>query len=437
MGVEKGNRQLDKPALREQLRGKKKSAMQEQIQQEIIRETDKERGVSDEEIWEMIQKRVLKSGQEIYLSMEEKEELIKSIFNSLRKLDVLQEILDNPEITEIMVNGFETIYVEKAGKLMRYSGRFSSRGKLEDVVQQIVSKMNRMVNEANPIVDVRLEDGSRVNVVLPPVAINGPILTIRKFPEKPITMDALIQMGSVTQDASRFLQGLVRAGFNIFISGGTGSGKTTFLNALSHAIPEDERVITIEDSAELQLQGIGNLVRLEARSANLEGKNEVSIRALIKSALRMRPDRIILGEVRDAAACELLSAMNTGHDGSLSTGHANSPQDMLNRLETLVLMGMDIPLEAVRNQIASAIDLVIQLGRLRDRSRRVLEIDEVLDVKDGKICLNPLYIFREEGEDSSRRIVGRLEWTGNRLHNTGKLQMAGIHVTYQEVETCS
>lgn len=425
------------PASQEQMRAKKKSELQKQIQQDILQEVDREHFVSDAEIWEVIQNRVLKTGQKMYLSLEEKEELIRTIFNSLRKLDVLQEILENQEITEIMVNGYENIFVEKAGRLMRYPRAFSSKGKLEDVIQQIVSKMNRMVNEANPIVDVRLEDGSRVNIVLPPVAINGPILTIRKFPAEAITMESLIQIGSVTREVALFLQRLVRAGFNIFISGGTGSGKTTFLNALSYAIPEEERVITIEDSAELQLQGLGNLVRLEARSANLEGKNAVSIRALIKSALRMRPDRIILGEVRDAAACELLSAMNTGHDGSLSTGHANSPRDMLNRLETLVLMGMDIPLEAVRNQIASAIDLVIQLGRLRDKSRRVLEVDEVSEVRDGQISLNPIYVFREEGEEASGRIIGRLEWTGNTLQNTGKLQMAGCTVAYQEVKPCS
>lgn len=436
-GVEKGYRKSGESVSWEQIRTKKKSELQSQIQQEILQEVDKEHFVSDEEIWEVIQEHVLKSGQNIYLSIEEKEELIRTIFNALRKLDVLQEILENQEITEIMVNGYENIFIEKAGRLMRYPRAFSSRNKLEDVIQQIVSKMNRMVNEANPIVDVRMEDGSRVNIVLPPIAINGPILTIRKFPAEAITMERLIHMGSVTREVACFLQTLVRAGFNMFISGGTGSGKTTFLNALSYAIPEEERVITIEDSAELQLQGIGNLVRLEARSANLEGKNAVSIRDLIKSALRMRPDRIILGEVRDAAACELLSAMNTGHDGSLSTGHANSPRDMLNRLETLVLMGMDIPLEAVRSQIASAIDLVIQLGRLRDKSRRVLEVDEVLEVRDGQIFLNPIYAYREKGEESSGKILGCLEWTGNTLQNTGKLRMAGSEVVYQEVEPCS
>ncbi|MCH5268387.1 MAG: CpaF family protein [Lachnospiraceae bacterium] len=437
LGEESAVIEPEKTTRWEQEQAKKKSVLQEQIQQEILREMDREHFVSDEEIWDVIQMRVLKTGQEIYLSIEEKQELIRRIFNSLRKLDVLQEILEDEEITEIMVNGHEHIFVEKEGRLMRYPSQFSSRRKLEDVVQQIVGKMNRMVNEANPIVDVRLEDGSRVNAVLPPVALNGPILTIRKFPAEPITMDKLILIGSVTEVAAAFLQSLVRAGFNIFISGGTGSGKTTFLNALSNAIPKEERVITIEDSAELQIQGIENLVKLEARNANLEGKNAVTIRDLIKSALRMRPDRIILGEVRDAAACELLSAMNTGHDGSLSTGHAGSPGDMLNRLETLVLMGMDIPLEAVRSQIASAIDIVVQLGRLRDKSRRVLEVDEVLDVRDGRIRLNPIYTFQEKGEDESGRIMGQLIWSGNEIQNQGKLQLAGIAVDYREVGECS
>lgn len=409
-----------------------KEEIREKIQQRIIEETDREHYISDEELYEVIQRRVLEMGQKQYITMMEKRELIQSIFNAIRKLDVLQEILDDPGVTEIMVNGFSQIFVEKEGRLLPYPKHFSSREKLEDVIQQIVSKMNRMVNEANPIVDVRLEDGSRVNVVLPPVAVNGPVVTIRKFPEKPITMDRLIALGSVTEEAALFLETLVKAGYNIFISGGTGSGKTTFLNALSNAIPKEERIITIEDSAELQIQGVDNLVKLEARNANLEGKNAITIRDLIKSALRMRPDRIILGEVRDAAACELLSVMNTGHDGSLSTGHANSPGDMLNRLETLVLTGMNIPLEAVRNQIASAVDIVIQLGRLRDKSRRVLEIDEIVGVEKGEICLNPLFRFREEGEDEEGRIKGELKWTGRNIQDNGKLQRAGLKVSYEK-----
>lgn len=405
--------------------------IQEQIGNEVLQAIDREHAMDDEEIWEAIQERVLKMGQQRYLTVEEKQELILNIFNSLRKLDVLQELLEDEEITEIMVNGADHIFVEKNGRLQCYPRVFSSRRKLEDVIQQIVSRMNRMVNEANPIVDVRLEDGSRVNVVLPPVAINGPIVTIRKFPSHPITMDKLIAIGSISSQAADFLKGLVRAGYNIFISGGTGSGKTTFLNALSNYIPSDERIITIEDSAELQIQGIANLVSLEARGANLEGRNAVTIRDLIISALRMRPDRIILGEVRDAAACELLSAMNTGHDGSLSTGHANSPEDMLSRLETLVLTGMDIPIEAVRCQIASAIDIVIQLGRLRDKSRRVLMITEIRGIEGGRIQFNPLYQFMEEGEGADGSVLGKMKWSGNRLQDDGKLIRAGLEVRYE------
>lgn len=404
------------------------------LQREILNQVDTDKDSSDEDILDLIQENVLKIGQDIYLSLEEKEELIRGVFNSLRKLDVLQEILDDREITEIMVNGPDVIFVEKNGVITKYPRGFSSRAKLEDVIGQIVSKMNRRVNESSPIVDVRLEDGSRVNVVLPPVAINGPIVTIRKFPDKPFTMDKLIAIGSISQEVASFLEVLVHAGYNIFISGGTGSGKTTFLNCLSNAIPSQERVITIEDSAELQIQGIPNLVRMESRDANLEGKNAVTIRDLIKSALRMRPDRIILGEVRDAAACELLSAMNTGHDGSISTGHANSPRDMLARLETLVLTGMDIPLEAVRQQIASGIDIVVQLGRLRDKSRKVLEVQEIAGVENGQISFNSLFSFVEEGEDSNGRILGQLNWSGNPILHYEKLERAGLEVNYDKGE---
>lgn len=405
-----------------------------QIQAGILKQVNVGKDYSDEEILDLIEEDVLEIGQEIYLSLEEKEELIRGVFNSLRKLDVLQEILDDTGITEIMVNGPDVIFVEKNGGISRYPRSFSSREKLEDVIGQIVSKMNRTVNESTPIVDVRLEDGSRVNVVLPPVAINGPIVTIRKFPDKPFTMDKLIAIGSITEEVAEFLKVLVHAGYNIFISGGTGSGKTTFLNCLSNSIPQEERVITIEDSAELQIQGIPNLVRMESRDANLEGKNAVTIRDLIKSALRMRPDRIILGEVRDAAACELLSAMNTGHDGSISTGHANSPRDMLARLETLVLTGMDIPLEAVRQQIASGIDIVVQLGRLRDKSRKVLEIHEIVGMESGEICFNPIFHFEETGEDAHGRVLGQLIWSGNKIVHSEKLARAGLQVNYGEGE---
>lgn len=365
-------------------------------------------------------------GRTVYITADEKQYLVKSVYNSIKGLDVLQDIIDNPDITEIMVNGPEHIFIEKDGKLSEYPGHFSSLQKLEDVVQQIVAKVNRMVNEANPIVDVRLLDGSRVNIVLPPVSLNGPVVTIRKFPKNPMTMDKLVSTGSISTEVAGFLKMLVVARYNIFISGGTGSGKTTFLNVLSNYIPSDERIITIEDSAELQIRGIPNLVRLEVRNANVEGKNAVTIRDLLKSALRMRPSRIILGEVRDAAACELLSVMNTGHDGSLSTGHANSTLDMLNRLETLVLMGMDIPLLAVRNQIASAIDIVVQLGRLRDKSRKVLEVAEVTGVKNGEITIQPIYKFVETDTGADGKIKGKLCATGNSLVNTSKLAHAGL-----------
>ena len=327
-----------------------------------------------------------------------------------------------------MVNGPDQIFIEKQGRLEPYPKKFLSKEKLEDVIQQIVGKVNRTVNESSPIVDVRLQDGSRVNVVLPPVAINGPIVTIRKFPADPITMEHLVSIQSITMQAAEFLKKLVQAKYNIFISGGTGSGKTTFLNALSAYIPKEERIITIEDSAELQIQNIPNLVRLEVRNANLEGKNEVTIRDLIRSALRMRPDRIILGEVRDAAAYDLLSVMNTGHDGSLSTGHANSPKDMLKRLEALVLTAVDIPLLAVRSQIASAIDIVVQLGRLRDRSRKVLEIDEMIGMDGTEIIMRPLYCFKEQGEDEKGNVIGQLAATQNALYHTQKLKAAGMEL---------
>ncbi len=402
--------------------------IKKKLQEQLIRSVEQKNFSSDDEIYGLTEEYVLKMGQLVYISAEEKKYLVKSVYNSIRGLDVLQEIVDNPDITEIMVNGAEHIFIEENGRLMEYSEHFESIQKLEDVIQQIVSKVNRMVNEANPIVDVRLLDGSRVNIVLPPVALNGPIVTIRKFPKEPITMDKLIQIGSVSIEAVEFLKALVKAKYNIFISGGTGSGKTTFLNALSNYIPSDERIITIEDSAELQIRGIPNLVKLEVRNANLEGKNAVTIRDLLKSALRMRPDRIVLGEVRDAAACELLSVMNTGHDGSLSTGHANSTSDMLHRLETLVLMGMDIPLPAIRSQIASAIDIVVQLGRLRDKSRKVLEIAEVIGIKDGDIFVQPLYKFEEKGTDNFGQIIGEFAATGNELVHRDKLIHAGLLV---------
>lgn len=404
---------------------KRLEKIQQEIQEELLRELEQGVSFSDEQMQDEIEIRVLKRGQMEYLTIEEKMELVKKIFNSVRRLDVLQELLEDQDITEIMINGPDHIFIEKGGRLLDSGKKFPSQAKLEDVIQQIVSKVNRVVNEASPIVDVRLLDGSRVNVVLPPVALDGPVMTIRRFPENPFDMDKLLELGSITKEAAVFLRTLVEARYNIFISGGTGSGKTTFLNALSNYIPSTERIVTIEDSAELQIQNIANLVRLETRNANLEGKNEITVRDLVRSALHQRPDRIIIGEIRDAAVIELLSAMNTGHDGSISTGHANSPVDMLRRLETLVLTGMDIPLQAVRSQIASAIEIVVQLGRLRDKSRKVLEIDEVCGIEDGEIVLRPLYKFQETKGSSKEHVKGHLVATDHRLANRDKLIMAG------------
>lgn len=344
----------------------------------------------------------------------------------MRGLDVLQPLVDDPSITEIMINGAHHVFVEQNGRLYRKNVSFGTNEKLENVILNIVAKVNRTVNESTPIVDARLLDGSRVNVVLPPIALDGPTMTIRKFPEDPMTIEKLIAYQSITPEVAEVLERMVKAKYNIFISGGTGSGKTTFLNALSNFIPKDERVITIEDSAELQIKGIGNLVRLETRNANIEGKGEITIRDLIRSSLRMRPERIIVGEVRGAEALDMLQAMNTGHDGSLSTGHSNSTKDMLSRLETMVLSGNSIPIEAIRQQIASAIDIIIQLSRLRDKSRRTLEITEVIGYQNGEICLNPLYQFREEGEEENGRIIGKLVRTENPMSNIDKFHMAGL-----------
>ena len=400
--------------------------IKDDIYREIVERTVDGREYSDEELYELIEEKVLKKSHEVYIAQSKKESITKSVYNSMRGMDVLQELIDNPDITEIMVNGPDNIFVENSGKIEKYPERFMDVHKLEDVIQQIVSKVNRVVNETSPIVDFRLTDGSRVNVVLPPVSLEGPVVTIRKFPEKPMTMKKLVQIGSLSEEAAQFLEKIVKAGYNIFISGGTGSGKTTFLNALSDYIPQDERIITIEDAAELQIRNIPNLVRLEVRNANIEGKNAVTIRDLLKSSLRMRPDRIVLGEVRDAAACELLNAMNTGHDGSFCTGHANSSKDMLSRLETLVLSGMDIPILAIRNQIAAAVDIIIHLGRLRDKTRKVLEIAEVIGMDGDNIKLGTLFEFVEEGEDADGRVIGKLCRTEKQIIHTEKLQRAGI-----------
>ena len=379
------------------------------------------------QLLQLIDENIQRVSGESYLRFADRKKLRTSIYNSMRRLDVLQELLEDENITEIMVNGPDHIFIEQKGQMMETGLVFDSQERLSDIAQQIASEGNRIVNETSPILDVRLADGSRVNIVMPPVAMDGPVITIRKFPRDPLTMDRLTEMGALTEEAAEVLRKLVEAKYNIFISGGTGAGKTTFLNILSNYIPEDERIITIEDSAELQIREVKNLVRLEARNANVEGKNQVTIRDLIKSALRMRPDRIVVGEIRDATAIDMLTAMNTGHDGSLSTGHANSPGDMLNRLETLVLMGMEIPLEAVRQQIASAIDIIIHLGRLRDKSRKVLEICEVGQCERGKIGMYPLFQFCEEREQEGK-IIGSLKRTDHKLINEDKCAKAGVQI---------
>lgn len=389
---------------------------------------DYSQSLLDEQLMELIEQSVFSLSREVPLSFRRKDRIAKRLFHSFRGLDVLQPLLDDSSITEIMVNSHYEIYYEQHGELFRYEGAFENEARLEDVIQSIVSKVNRTVNESQPIVDARLKDGSRVHVVLPPVALRGPTLTIRKFPEKPITVDDLIRLGAISPGAASRLEQLVRAKFNIFISGGTGSGKTTFLNALSGWIPSDERIITIEDSAELQIRQVPNLVSLETRNANTEGRGEIGMRELIRASLRMRPNRIIVGEVRGAEALEMLQAMNTGHDGSLSTGHANSNRDMLSRLETMVLTGAPLPVEVIRKQIASALDIMIHLTRLRDRSRRVTEISEVAGMRDGEIELNPLYRFEEDpgANRAGDRLAGSLRPTGNQLIHDHKLVQAGL-----------
>ena len=376
--------------------------------------------LEDEELQEMIDAAVAGEAERSYLPLKSRLRLKKELFDSFRRLDILQELVDDPDITEIMVNGKDHIFIEKKGRLSRWDKAFDSAEQLEDLIQQIVSRVNRTVNLSSPIADARLEDGSRVHVVLAPVAVDGPVLTIRKFPE-PVTMDKLIRLGSISREAAVFLRTAVRAGYNIFVSGGTGSGKTTFLNALSEFIPEDERVITIEDSAELQIRHVPNLVRLETRVENRDGSREISMRDLIRASLRMRPDRILVGEVRGAEALEMLQAMNTGHDGSVSTGHGNSPRDMVTRLETMVLMAADLPLAAVRNQIASALELMVHLGRMRDKSRKVLEIAEVIGCENGEVRLEPLFTFREKQARDRQWVEGSLEKVGE-LRNREKLR---------------
>ena len=404
--------------------------LKKEIRRRILESLTFERQMPDEELAELIDEEILNfSGGG--LRLQERLLLQKELFDSFRRLDILQELVDDPEITEIMVNGPEEIFVESKGRIRRWEKRFESKEQLLDLIQQIVSSVNRIVNTSSPIADARLADGSRVHVVLEPVALDGPILTIRKFPE-PVTMERLLRYGSISEEAAVFLQKLVEARYNIFVSGGTGAGKTTFLNALSEFIPSGERVITIEESAELRLHHIENLVRLETREANAEGQGAIGIGMLIRAALRMRPDRILIGEVRGKEALDLLQAMNTGHDGSFSTGHANSPRDMLARLETMVLMAAELPLPAIRSQIASAVDIMVHVAKLRDKSRKVTAIEEVDRYENGEIILNSLYRFQEhekggEKNEASRRVEGSLEKTGELRHRE-KLRMAGIEL---------
>lgn len=416
------------------------ASLRRRLQQKLMEEIESRKSVSDEELWELIDRAVLEAGQAEYIPLKEKKDLRVRLFDSFRRLGILQELIDDRQVTEIMVNGHEKVFIERGGRTMLWEKSFDSREQLEDMIQQIVGRVNRMVNVSNPVVDARLEDGSRVHVVLPPIALDGPAVTIRKFPE-PITMEKLIGYGSITEEAAGFLRILVQSGYNIFISGGTNSGKSTFLNALSAFIPQEERVITIEDSAELKIQQVDNLVRMEARNANSEGEGQVTIRDLIRAALRMNPSRIIVGEVRSGEAFDLLTAFNTGHSG-MGTGHANSPQDMLSRLESMVLMAADLPLPAIRTQICAAIDILVHLGRLRDRSRRVLAIAEIAGMDRGEIWLNPLFAFREKGEDKLHEqgksageartrvleaVEGRLEAVGSLIRRE-KLWAAGFRL---------
>jgi len=392
---------------------------------EVLRQLEGGMEFGDEQIRAMIDEQLCVKGWGGRISVEQRRQLAREIFDSIRRLDVLQQILEDEAVTEIMVNGPEQIFVEKEGKLFRWEGRFESSEKLQDVIQQIAAGCNRVVNEASPILDARLADGSRVNVVLAPVALNGPIVTIRRFAKEAMTLERLTELGALSRECSVFLSRLVKSRYNIFISGGTGCGKTTFLNALSQAIPPEERIITVEDSAELQLAGIENLVSLECRNQNAEGCKPISIRDLIRTSLRMRPSRIIVGEIRGAEISELLTAYNSGHAGSMSTGHGNSASDMLLRMETMLLMAMDLPLEAVRRQIASGIDILIHLGRLRDGSRRVLEIREVLGVSNGEILTQQLYGFEEEPQSTREKVSGQLIKKGELVHGE-KMEAAGL-----------
>lgn len=401
----------------------------EKIKSKVILLADEGRDVSAEEISEIIDEVIISLRRETILNIKERRNLNRTILNDIKKLDILQELLEDDTITEVMINGSDKIFYEKQGRIFKWDRCFESKGKLEDIVQRIAAQANKIINESNPICDIRMKSGVRANVVLGPIALDGPVITIRKFYDTPVSIKKMIEMKSITEEAANFLKTLVMSKYNIFISGGTGSGKTTFLNALSNFIPKDERIITIEDSAELRLIGVDNLVRLEARNANIEGENQVTIRDLIRSSLRMRPDRIIVGEVRGPEAIDMLQAMNSGHSGSMSTGHSNGPDDMIMRLETMVLMGMDMPIVAVRGQIASAIDIIVHLGRLRDKTRRVLSISEVVGIENNEVKINSLYEFKEEGQDKDGKIIGALQRTKQKFTNIKKQEAAGFYIT--------
>lgn len=396
------------------------------LKKEVRNELDLSRSISDDDLRLYIEEKVFEYSTKKILSVKEKINISKNIYNSFRGYDVLQPLIDDRDITEIMINSFNEIFIEKDGNIDIVPIMFESQEKLEDIIQAIVSKVNRTVNESSPIVDARLKDGSRVNIVLPPIALKGPTMTIRKFPDKALTIEDLIDKDTISNEAAEFLKKLVISKYNIFISGGTGSGKTTFLNILTNFIPSNERVITIEDSAELQIKNIPNLVSLETRNANTEGKGQITISDLIRASLRMRPNRIIVGEVRGKEALDMLQAMNTGHEGSVSTGHANSTIDMLSRLETMILSGANLPVVVIRKQICSAIDIMVHLIKLRDNTRRIIEISEIIGIVDNEIKINKLFEFEEEGETEEGKIIGKLKPTGNKLNKAMKLKMAGF-----------
>lgn len=407
------------------MQGKERQEAKEFIRKKVLENINLS-SVDDDKLEKEVRDEIERYFAGQYLSIAEQASLTDEIFSSIRGFGLLDSIMNDDTITEVMINGAREIFIEKSGKLIHMDEEFESEEKLQDIIQRIVALAGREVNQAKPIVDTRLPDGSRVNVVLPPISLKGPIVTIRKFSKEPMTIEKLIEYRSITPQIADVLRLLVRAKYNIFICGGTGSGKTTFLNAISNFIPSDERIITIEDSAELQIANIENLVSLETRNANTAGVGQISIKDLIKSALRMRPDRIIVGEVRGAEALDMLQAMNTGHDGSLSTGHANSTRDMLSRLETMVLTGSEgLPLGAVRQQIASAVDIIVHLSRLRDRSRKTMEITELVGYTDGEIVLNPLYVFEEDDNSTIDKVSGELKRTNNPLQKDFKLKLMG------------